>query len=85
MVREIVEERWLQMVPHTVDFNPLIVIDVQVALLCYCKHCVVLQEAHVIDLLLGLKLHYEVLPLPIEHGEMTFITSKQDMSSIFRH
>ena len=75
MVREIVKKSGLKMISHAVDFDPLVVIDVQVALLCYCKHSVVLQEAHIINLLLGLELHYKVLPLPIEHGKVAFITS----------
>ena len=64
------------MISHAVDFNALIVVDVEVALLCRSKHSVVLQEAYVIDFLLGLKLHDKVLSFPIKHREMSLLATK---------
>lgn len=73
------------MIPHAVNFDPLVVVDVQVALLGYGKHRMVLKEAHVVDLLLGLEFYHEVLSLPIKHCKVAFLTSKQNMPTIFCH
>ena len=43
------------MVPHAMQLNALIIIDVQVLLLRYREHLVILQEAHIAYFLLGLE------------------------------
>ena len=63
------------MVTHAVNLDALIVVNVQVPVLCCCEHGVILQEAYVADLLLGLELHHEVLPLPVKHREVAFLAS----------
>lgn len=56
MVREKVEQDWFDMVAHAVEFNSLVVVDVEVLGLSYCEHLVILQEANVTNLFLCLEL-----------------------------
>ena len=57
------------------DLDPLVVVYVQIVALGRCKHRVVLQEAHIIDLFFGLKFHDQVFLLPIEHSQVAFAAS----------
>jgi hypothetical protein len=68
MVWKEVEECWLPEISHTVQFNPLIIIDVQVLRLSCSKHGLILEEAHISDPVLGLELCHKVFVLPVEHG-----------------
>ena len=70
------------MISHAVDFDALIVVDVEVALLCCSKHRVILQEAYVIDFLLGLEFHDKILTFPVKHRKMTLFSTKKHMLSV---
>lgn len=71
------------MIPHAVELDPLIVINVEILALCCGKHCLVLQEADIPDLVLGLELTQQVFLFPIEQGKMAFAPSKNQMLTIF--
>ena len=58
------------------ELNALVIVYVQIVALSCRKHGIVLQEADIIDFLLGLELYNEVLVLPVKHSKVTFATSK---------
>ena len=64
------------------DFDPLVVVDVQVIALSRRKHRVILQKANIVDLLLGLEFYNQVLTFPVEHSQMAFTAAEQDVSTV---
>ena len=64
------------MVPHAVELNPLVVINMQVLLLRDGKHLIILQEANIPHFLLSLEFSDEFFSFPLNHSKMTFTASQ---------
>ena len=73
------------MVSHAMKFDALIVIDVEILGLSNGEHSVVLEEADISDLVLGLELHDKVFMFPFKHGKVSFFTTEKDVLAISGH
>ena len=73
------------MVPHAMQLNALVVVNVHVFRLSCGKHLMVLKEADITDLIACLELHDQVFLLPIKYGKMTLLPTEQNMLAISRH
>jgi len=71
MIRQEFQKRRLQSVSHLVQFNTLIIIDIQILLLGNSKHTVIMQELYITHKLFGLELAHEVLLFPIKKSYMS--------------
>jgi hypothetical protein len=68
--------------PHAVEFDSLVVINVQIFRLGHCEHRMVLQKANVTHFIFCLEFTHEVLALPVEQGEMALLTCEKEMLSV---
>ncbi len=70
------------MVAHLVQLEAAVVVHVQVFLLRYCKHGVVMEEADITDELLDGELTLELLLLPVEHRQVALLPGQQQLVAV---
>ena len=58
MVREEIKESRLYKIPHTVQLDALVVVNVQILGLSHCKHGLILHEADISHFVFCLELSY---------------------------
>mmetsp|Transcript_9316 Transcript_9316/g.15036 ORF Transcript_9316/g.15036 Transcript_9316/m.15036 type:complete len:212 (+) Transcript_9316:262-897(+) len=69
------------MMAETMQFNSTVVVYVNVFLLCYCKHGVIMQQRYIAYRFLYVKLRLQIKFLPFEHGQVAFLPSKENIAA----